>query len=117
MGKARQKWLPPGVEHAGRWWGRSRLLRVTPALEVVSRGWGEGERRTAEVRVVRAARKWLSRAVGRRIRGGVFCNWGGDVSGRLLGAMPGLLAFYGAQGRTADVEATKGELVNVGGGE
>ena len=96
VGKARQKVLPPGVERAGRWWGRSRGLALVPVDEVVSRERETGFRRSAGIRIVRGVRRYLSKAFGFKFRGGAVVDWGGTLAGKVRHLVRRLRAFYGS---------------------
>ncbi len=122
VGKPGQKKLPPGVEKAGRWWGRSRSLKLDLVAEVVSCEKENTEGKRAESRVVRCVRKFVAgvlraRIVGdlartvdagerkklkarlrRPFKGGWFVNWGGELSASLVGMIGRLREFYGVTG-------------------
>jgi hypothetical protein len=101
VGKGRQKFLPPGVDNAGRWWGRSRSLRLMELEDVVSFDPKEPFMRTAEVRVLRAVAAYLTkvfsaRAGKRRVfRGGAFVDFGGELSAKLQVMVERLREYYG----------------------
>jgi hypothetical protein len=95
LGKLRQKTLPVGVGNAGRWWGRSRRLRLVPVEEIVTCEFREGAPISAGVRIVRGVRRWLSRELGWKFRGGSFVSWGEKLAPRLAVVVRDLRAFYG----------------------
>ena len=101
VGKGRQKFLPPGVDNAGRWWGRSRSLRLMELEDVVSFDPKEPFMRTAEVRVLRAVGAYLTkvfsaRAGKRRVfRGGAFVDFGGELAAKLQVMVKRLREYYG----------------------
>ena len=95
VGKKRQKCLPPGVEAAGRWWGRSRGLELAILEEVVSREAGGGMVYRENLKIIRCVRRYLSRVFGWKFRGGAFVSWGGELTGKLRRAVQELRAFYG----------------------
>jgi hypothetical protein len=70
LGKERQKELPAGVEGAGRWWGRSRSLRLATLDEILWFDHAERVRRPVELRIVRILRRFISKRFGRRYWGG-----------------------------------------------
>jgi len=110
IGKGRQKVLPEGVGSAGRWWGRSRSLRLMALDEVVSYDPEEAIRRPAELRIMRAVRRYLSkvfsagRAVRRKFRGGAFPDYGGELSKKLHAMVVRLREHFG-------VTASLGEML------
>jgi hypothetical protein len=116
LGKGRQKSLPVGVDRAGRWWGRSKGLRFD--VIGISREREETVRRALEVRVLRSVRCWLRGEMGFLVSGGMFVDWGGRLSRRLLAVAAKLQEFYAptwadeAEGRWSFVETTA-----TGGGE
>src|SRR5689334_14921010 len=61
LGKVRQKSLAAGVLWPGRWWGRSRSLRLEAVREIVTHSKEEPIRERLAVLVVRTLRRWLSR--------------------------------------------------------
>lgn len=95
VGKGSQKELPLGVSAAGRWWGRSRSLRLELLREVVTHRPGEVDVAEAEARVVRGLRRWLRGRLSFKVRGGVF----GDAAGRFapdaVGVFDLLTGFFG----------------------
>jgi hypothetical protein len=95
IGKARQKLLPKGVDGAGRWWGCSRSVEMVVFGEVIA---GELKARALnepEARTVRCLRKFLSRLVGFKFKGGVLIDWAGKTSERMKQALEELVGFYG----------------------
>ncbi len=95
IGKARQKRLPEGVSGAGRWWGASLTVRVVELGEIVAGELKSPVLREREARTVRCLRKFVSRLVGFKFRGGVLIDWGGRTSARTCRALLELVAFYG----------------------
>jgi hypothetical protein len=95
LGKVDQKNLPPGVEQAGRWWGTSRGMRAVVLDSVLTCEAGTAATHVAGVRTVRVLRRWLSRELGWKFRGGWFVSWGDRLVPRLLHAVSELRAFYG----------------------
>ena len=95
LGKVDQKVLPSGVERAGRWWGCARSLRLTVLDFVLTCEADSDATHTAGVRTVRMARKWLSRKLGWKFRGGSFVSWGDKLTVRLATAVRELRAYYG----------------------
>jgi hypothetical protein len=95
LGKVDQKALPPGVVMAGRWWGRSRGLALVVLDEVLSCSADCDVPVPAGVRTVRTLRRWLTRQLGWKFRGGSFVSWGDRLTGRLLVAARELREFYG----------------------
>jgi len=95
LGKVDQKALPPGVARAGRWWGCSRGLRLVVVDEVLTCEAGSDATNPAGVRTVRVLRRWLSRQLGWKFRGGSFVSWGDGLVPRLLQALRELRGFYG----------------------
>jgi hypothetical protein len=117
VGKARQKVLPPGVGGAGRWWGRSRGLALVVLDEVVSHEGDTGFRKRAGVRIVRCVRKYLSKVLRFKYRGGAVVDWGGKLSSRVVELVERLRTFYGdAQSVSEAVQAAGWEPVEIGGG-
>jgi len=95
LGKVDQKNLPPGIEQAGRWWGSSRSLRPVVLDSVLTCEAGSAATHAAGVRSVRVLRRWLSRQLGWKFRGGSFVSWGDRLVPRLLRAVSEVRAFYG----------------------
>lgn len=95
LGKVEQKALPPGVAMAGRWWGRSRGLALVVLDEVLSCEADCDVPVPAGVRTVRTLKRWLSRQLGWKFRGGSFVSWGDQLTGRLAVAARELREFYG----------------------
>jgi hypothetical protein len=94
LGKQRQKLLPPGVERAGRWWGRSRSMELVLLDQAVTSPQGSEVLDPVAVRVVRGMRSYLSKRLGWKFRGGSFVNWGGALCDEAQRVMGGLRAFY-----------------------
>ena len=68
-----------------------------------------------EVRTLRCLRKFLSRIVGFKFRGGVLVDWGGRTSERLLRALRSVVNFYGStEKRESLLERFGWEVVGVG---
>jgi hypothetical protein len=97
LGKQRQKLLPPGVEGAGRWWGRSRRLELEIVREIVTHGRENIEVCAVSAKVLRSLRRWLSGRLKFRIRGGQLVDWSGRLSADGADVIDGLLAFYGLE--------------------
>lgn len=95
LGKGRQKSLPSGIDGAGRWWGASRSVQVMHLGEAVSWSAGAHSGNGPETRIVRALRRFVSRIVGFKYRGGVIVDWGGGLSARTHRALLLLSAYYG----------------------
>jgi len=95
LGKVDQKALPPGVDRAGRWWGCARSLRLLVLDSVLTCEADCDAPNPAGVRTVRAARKWLTRQLGWKFRGGSFVSWGVRLVPRLALAVRELREFYG----------------------
>ena len=96
LGKVDQKNLPPGIDRAGRWWGSSRGLRLVIVDSVLTCEAGSAATHSAGVRTLRVLRRWLSRQLGWKFRGGRFVSWGDRLIPRLHAAVLELRAFYGA---------------------
>lgn len=105
LGKVDQKKLPPGVQAAGRWWGRSRGVELITVDYIVSGREGHDDVDVAGVRIVRTARKWLSRDLGWKFQGGSFVSWGGRLTGRLRGVVCRLRDYFGTPGPFPDGES------------
>lgn len=95
LGKVDQKNLPPGIERAGRWWGSSRGLHLEVLESVLTCEAGSVATHPEGVRTVRVLRRWLSRQLGWKFRGGRFVSWGDRLVPRLGKAVRELRAFYG----------------------
>jgi hypothetical protein len=95
LNKIDQKQLPPGVAAAGRWWGSSRGMRPVVLDSVLTCEADSAATHGAGVRTVRVLRRWLSRELGWKFRGGWFVSWGDKLVPRLLEAVRELRAFYG----------------------
>jgi hypothetical protein len=108
LGKARQKALPPGVAGSGRWWGRSRSLRVVALVEIIACERGDAASMRSGVRIVRSLRRWLSRELGWKFRGGRFVSWGDELTSRMAKAAHELIAFYGMPRRRSELLAEMG---------
>ena len=105
FGKGVQKQLPAGVDRAGRFWGASRSLRVGPVAEVVTCPPKHRHHDKAALAVTRAARQFISRAVGFKYRGGRLVFWDGGVPERVLGVRRRLRAHYRDEGYLAEMLA------------
>jgi hypothetical protein len=92
--KMRQKCLPPGVDGAGRWWGRSRSLGLEVLEQVVSARASDWCRNGLAVRAVRCLRKYVARMQRRKFRGGAMVLWDGTLAERVLRAMRELERYY-----------------------
>ena len=95
MGKEQQKRLPEGVDGAGRWWGRSRSLKLDQLCELVAHDKTEGIRRPGEMQVLRCLRRYVSKVIGGKFRGGMMFDWGGKTSEALQRMMGPLQQFFG----------------------
>jgi len=95
LGKSRQKSLPLGVSSAGRWWGRSKRLKLELVRELVTQGKAERLPRTAACRAARSLRTWLSKRLGFRVRAGKFRDWAGRYATEAVQVHDALRAFYG----------------------
>lgn len=96
LGKSRQKLLPPGVEAGGRWWGRSRSVRLVVLDELVVMPKGETVARPCAARVVRCLRRFVSGQVGFRFKGGSIVDWRGDLARRAAALVAPLRAHFAA---------------------
>jgi hypothetical protein len=105
LGKVRQKVLPPGVDGAGRWWGRSRSLELALLVEVVAGEAGMPNAIAAGIRIQRCVRKYIGKVFKGRFRGGRFLDWGGELCGRLHAMIGRLLEFYGVPRRVGELIA------------
>lgn len=94
LGKARQKLLPPGVEAAGRWWGRSRSVTLSVLANVVVLAEGETVPHAVESRVVRSLRRFFRGEMGFRYRGGLIIDWNGKLAARAAALVHPLSGFY-----------------------
>jgi len=94
FGKGKQKQLPAGVDRAGRYWGASRSLRVGPLAEVVTCPNKHRHHEREALLVARSVRRYVSKAVGFKFRGGRLISWDGGLSERLVGVVKQLRAFY-----------------------
>jgi len=117
LGKERQKQLPVGVEGAGRWWGRSRSLKLAMLDEVIWLDRSEGIRRSAELRIVRVLRRYVSKRTRRPYRGGAFLDYGGKLSEKLGGMLETLRAYYGETARFDPMALPTWEAVEEGVGD
>jgi len=80
LGKVRQKSLAAGVLWPGRWWGRSRSLKLEVVREIVTHSRENPVRDKLALQVVRVVRRWLSRRIRFEVRSGRFVDWGGATS-------------------------------------
>jgi len=101
LGKSRQKSLPEGVSSAGRWWGRSRGLKLKLVRELVTQGQAERLPRAAACRARRSFRKWLSKRLALKLRGSVLRDWAGRFAGEAVQVLDALEAFYCADAEPA----------------
>jgi hypothetical protein len=112
VGKEIQKKLPAGVAAAGRWWGRSRGMKLDLVLQLVSCEAGATRANPARVRVLRTVRRFLGKEFGHKFRGGAFVHWGDKLITRLLTVVEQLRAFYGDVAVEDMVQAVKGAEVD-----
>jgi hypothetical protein len=103
LGKARQKVLPVGVAGAGRWWGRSRSLKLMLLEEVVAGEKGMRKPIPEGLRIQRCLRKYVSKVFKGKFRGGMFLDWGGQLTARLEEMSRILKAYYGTPKRAVDL--------------
>jgi hypothetical protein len=101
LGKSRQKSLPDGVSAAGRWWGRSKGLKLELKRELVTQGQAERLPRTNACKVARSLRTWLGKRLGFKVRGGAFRDWGGRFAAEAVPVLDALQAFYGTDAQGA----------------
>ena len=94
FGKGKQKQLPAGVDRAGRYWGASRTLRVGPLAEVVTCQPKHRHHEREALFVSRSVRRYVSRHLGFKFRGGRLISWDGGLPGKVLGVMKQLRAYY-----------------------
>jgi hypothetical protein len=94
LGKGRQKLLPGELDGAGRWWGRSRGLRLQQVREIVTHFPEGGNMRQEAVCVRRSFCRWLSGELRFRVRSGVFIDWKGQRSKRAVRVVDELVRFY-----------------------
>lgn len=99
LGKARQKLLPPGVEAAGRWWGRSRSVTLAVLANLVVLAEGETVPHAIESRVVRSLRRFFRGEMGFRYRGGLIVDWNGRLAARAAALVHPLREFFGSPGQ------------------
>jgi hypothetical protein len=95
IGKEKQKELPAGVDGAGRWWGRSRGLKLAMLEEIVWLDRADLFRRRAQLRIVRVLRRYIEKRMQRRYRGGAFLDFGGKLSATLAEMAGRLRGYYG----------------------
>jgi len=108
VGKELQKDLPENLNGAGRWWGRSRSLKLALVEDIVWLDLSEGLRRPAELRIVRILRGYVERAFGRRYRGGAFVDYGGKLSAKLAEMAKILADHYGSSPGLGELLANHG---------
>lgn len=108
LGKVDQKSLPAGIVSAGRWWGRSRRLKLVVLEQVLTCEADSVVPIEAGVRTVRAARRWLRRELGWKFRGGAFVSWGDRLTGRLRAVVAQLRGYFGEARRWSDVIGEQG---------
>lgn len=94
IGKGSQKVLPPGIEGAGRWWGRSRGLKLAMLRQIVTHLPEGGNMRQESVCLLRSFRRWMSGEVGHKVRSGVYIDWRRERSARAVRVVDELMAFY-----------------------
>jgi hypothetical protein len=99
VGKERQKELPEGVDGAGRWWGRSRGLKLAMLQEFIWLDPAEDFRMPSELTIVRILRRYLERRFKRHYRGGAFVDYGGKLTAVLSELAARLRAHYGQSPR------------------
>lgn len=94
FGKERQKKLPPGVEQAGRWWGRSRSMDLDVLTEVIS--WPQGAQGPSyvDVWVLRQLRRYMRSRLGWKFKSGVLIDWGGSLSASINRIVPELRQWF-----------------------
>jgi hypothetical protein len=115
IGKEKQKDLPVGVDGAGRWWGRSRGLKLAILEEIVWLDRSDMFRRKAQLRIVRILRRYVERRFGRRYAGGAFIDYGGELTARLAVMTAELRAHYGwGLGLVEFLEADGWEVIEEG---
>ena len=118
IGKEKQKELPAGVDGAGRWWGRSRGLRLAMLEDIVWLDRSDMFRRPAQLRIVRALRGYIERRFRRRYRGGAFVDFGGTLSAKLAELAVRLREFYGWSPTLVDrLEMSGWEVIQEGDGD
>ena len=103
LGKARQKVLPLGVESAGRWWGRSRSVRLSVLADVVVMVEGETIPHAVESRVVRSMRRYFRGEMGFRYKGGLIVDWNGQLASRAAALVGTLSRFYATAHRSSEL--------------
>jgi hypothetical protein len=103
----KQKSLPAGVYRAGKWWGKSRSLKLQPALEVIGCEAGKDAPRWVEVRVLRCALLFIRRWYARGFQGGVLTDWKGEFSERLRGVVEQLWAYFRSQAQATGREVPR----------
>jgi hypothetical protein len=112
IGKERQKELPEGVDGAGRWWGRSRGLRLAVLEDIVWLDRSEGVRRPKQLRIVRILRRFIEKTFRRRYPGGAFVDYGGKLAAKLGAMAQRLREHYGwSPGLTELLESHGWDLV------
>lgn len=115
LGKGRQKSLPPGVEAAGRWWGRSRSLELAKLDEIVTGGAKDWRSDRASQQVVRCLRRYVGKVFGGKFRGGMFVDRGGALSARLVELAARLRSYFGTPGQFVELLVARGgEAVGTG---
>ena len=95
IGKERQKELPKGVDGAGRWWGRSRGLKLAVLEDIVWLDLNDMVPRKPQLRIVRILRRFIEKRFRRRYRGGAFIDFGGVLSATLARLAEQLRKYYG----------------------
>ena len=94
LGKGRQKCLPEGIEGAGRWWCRSRGLKLEILRQIVTHEPQGGAMRQESVCLHRSFRRWLSGVLHFKVISGPFIDWKGVTSARAVRVIDELIKFY-----------------------
>lgn len=108
FGKAKQEVLPAGVEQAGRFWAASRSLTPVPLVVVRS---AASKSRTSDAvsnLVRRIVRRFTSRALGLKFRGGRLPFWSKDFPARVLQVVHQLRAYYHETGYLVELAEAAG---------
>jgi len=85
------------VEAAGRWWGRSRCVRLSVLADVVVMAERETVPHAVESRVVRSLRRFLRGEMGFRYRGGLIVDSSGHLASRAAALVRRLRGFYSCE--------------------
>ena len=115
MGKEQQKRLPEGVDGAGRWWGRSRSLKLNLIRELVTHDRAEGIRRPGELQTGRCLRRYVSKVIRGKFRSGMMLDWGGSTSAALQTMADRLLRYFGTTPTAQEFMEQWGEVVREAG--